>query len=141
MEATFCNWVPGAWGMTCYWQPPNPPEIEDCEYYLMWQPYRLAYDEQKFGQLIDAFEKGDPRTFAPEVRRLLAEQMRHPQKPSRKTQHGDSYPYMMELMIELARNPEMSEYRAIQNLLNRHDKLKYDTVRTWWREWKIKQSQ
>ena len=144
MEAPFCNWVPNAWGLSSYWGPPNPPEIikvaEEHGGYLFWEPYAKAAYQQDFRDLIDAFEKGDPRTFKGAVRLLLAEQMRKPVKHSRKTQHKDSYPYMMEVMLELSRNPEISEYRAMHNVINRSKTtLDENTMKTWWRAWKKRQ--
>ena len=91
--------------------------------FLFWKPYNTAKLYGDFRSLIEAIENDDPRSRHPAVLRLLAQQVKDPKMPSRKTGLRDSIRWVERISWEILHDdgPERGRLeRAFDRVLKKH---------------------
>lgn len=101
---------------------------------LFWEPYNKAKLYHDFRDLIEAVETDDPISRHPHVLKLLAEQVKNPKPPSRRTQARDGWQYAQEVFW-LRDQHGISEYRAKKQVLSRYPDLNDETLKTYCRSY------
>ncbi|WP_420343512.1 hypothetical protein [Paenirhodobacter sp.] len=104
--------------------------------FLFWEPYNKAKLYADFRDLIKAIEANDPMALHPDVLKLLAEQVKNPRAPSRRTQGRDGWGYAEEVLRLKTMGEAPSEYAARKMVLSKYPDLNDETLKTYCRSYK-----
>jgi hypothetical protein len=104
---------------------------------IFWEPFNKARMYGDFRDLIKAIESDDPMAFHPEVVKLLAEQVKNPRSPSRRTSLRESIIWARRIRHEMSvdTGPKRGRVvRAKNAVLDRHPEKNMDALNDHWKD-------
>lgn len=105
--------------------------------HLFWAPYNKARIDRDFRDLIKAIERGDPLIMEPEVRELIADQLKDPRPPSRKTSLRDSFIWARRIEDAMRQDTGRGKVtRAMNKVLDDYPDKSMDALKDHWKEYR-----